>query len=157
VLYELTESGMGLKPLLFELARFGLRFMEPPRRGDHSEPDWVRLGLEVFRRRSASPPRAFLLCVTGGEAELRIHVSGGPAGTAVGESGAAADATVYAPGPALLGLASGALEPAAAVRSGAIRVEGDAAALRELPALFEFSSDSARSEPSPAGSSQRPD
>jgi DNA-binding HxlR family transcriptional regulator len=152
VLYQLSESGQALKPLLYELARFGLRFMEAPRRGDHSEPDWVRLGLDVFRRRSASPPRAFLLCVTGGEDELRIHVSGGAAGTVVSESGAAADATVFASGPALLGLASGQLDLEGALRSGAVRVEGDVSALRELPALFDFSPDSARSEPSPAGS-----
>jgi DNA-binding HxlR family transcriptional regulator len=157
VLYELTGSGMGLKPLLFELARFGLRFMEAPRRGDHSEPDWVRLGLEVFRRRSATPPRRFLLCVTEAGRELRIHVAGGPSGTLVSESGADADATVFASGPRMLGLASGALEPEGAARSGAIHVEGDLAALRELPDLFDFNSDSARSEPSPAGFPQRPE
>jgi DNA-binding HxlR family transcriptional regulator len=155
VLYELTESGMGLKPLLYELARFGLRFMDAPRRGDHSEPDWVRLGLEIFRRRDATPPRSFLLCVTDGERELPIHVAGGPDGTVVSESGAAPIATVFAPHAAMLGVASGALDPEAAVKSGAIRVEGDASALLELPALFDFSPDAARSEPTEAGFPQR--
>lgn len=157
VLYELTESGRGLKPLLYELARFGLRFMDAPRRGDHSEPDWVRLGLEIFRRHGPTPPRTFLLCVTDGERELRIHVAGGPGGTVVSDSGAACDATVVAPHAALLGLAKGALDPEAAMKSGAIRVEGDASALRELPALFDFSSDAARSEPTEAGFPQRHD
>lgn len=155
VLYELTESGRGLKPLLYELARFGLRFMEAPRRGDHSEPDWVRLGLDVFRRRSATPSRAFTLCVADGERELRIHVAGGPSGTVVSDSGAAADATVHAPAVALLGIVSGGLDPEAAASTGVIRVEGDASALRELPALFDFSSDAARSEPTQAGFPQR--
>lgn len=155
VLYELTESGRGLKPLLYELARFGLRFMEAPRRGDHSEPDWVRLGLDVFRRRGPTPARAFLLCVGEGGRELRIHVTGGPGGTLVADSGAAADATVFASPVALLGVASGALDPDAALKSGAIRVEGDPAALRELPALFDFSSDAARSESTEAGFPQR--
>ena len=155
VLYELTESGRGLKPLLYELARFGLRFMDAPRRGDHSEPDWVRLGLDVFRRRSATPSRVYALCVPDGEHELRIHVAGGPGGTVVGDSGAAAEATVHAPAVVMLGLVSGGLDPEAAARTGAIRVEGDAAALRELPALFDFSSDAARSEPSEAGFPQR--
>ena len=150
VLYELTESGRGLKPLLYELARFGLRFMEAPRRGDHSEPDWVRLGLDVFRRRGPTPLRAFRLCVTDGERELSIHVAGGPGGTVVSDSGAA-EASVFASPVALLGIASGALDPEAAARSGAIRVEGDASALRDLPALFDFSSDAARSEPEEAG------
>ena len=129
--------------------------MEAPRRGDHSEPDWVRLGLDVFRRRGPTPARAFLLCIGEGQRELRIHVSGGPGGTLVADSGPAADATVFASPVALLGIASGALDPDAAVKSGAIRVEGDASALRELPALFEFSSDAARSEPAEAGFPQR--
>jgi len=29
VVYELTESGLGLEPLVYELARFGVRFMGP--------------------------------------------------------------------------------------------------------------------------------
>ncbi len=155
VLYELTESGRGLKPLLYELARFGLRFMEAPRPGDHSEPDWLRLGLDIFRRRSSTPPRVFTLCVRDGERELRIQVAGGPDGTVVSDGGAAAEAIVFASPVAVLGIASGALDPDAAVESGAIRVEGDASALRELPALFEFSSDAARSEPTEAGFPQR--
>ena len=68
-LYELTESGLGLKPLLYELARFGLRFMEAPRPGDHSEPDWLRLGLEMSSAAAgATPPRVFSLCVQRGRA-----------------------------------------------------------------------------------------
>ena len=55
----------------------------------------------------------------------------------------------------MLGLVSGGLDPDAAASSGAIRVEGDASALRELPALFDFSSDAARSEPTEAGFPQR--
>ena len=153
--YELTESGRGLKPLLYELARFGLRFMDAPRPGDHSEPDWLRLGLDVFRRRSPTPSRVVALCVPNGARELRIQVAGGPGGTFVGDGGAVADATVFASAVAVLGLLSGGLDPEAAVRTGAIRVEGDASALRDLPALFDFSPDAARSEPTEAGFPQR--
>jgi DNA-binding HxlR family transcriptional regulator len=154
LVYELTESGLALRPLLFELARFGLRFMERPRPGDHSEPDWVRLGLEVFRRRSASPPRAFAIRIPAGAGELHIHVSGGPRGTVVSDAELPADATVFAAPVAVLGLVSGGLDPAAAASAGTIRVEGDAAALRELPALFDFSPSPVGSEPSEPGSSQ---
>lgn len=156
MLYELTESGRGLGPVLYELARFGLRFMDAPRPGDHSEPDWLRLGFDIFRRRSPTPSRVFTLCVGDGARELRIQVAGGPGGTQVRDPGtAAADATVYASPVALLGIASGGLDPAAAQKSGAIRVEGDASALRDLPALFDFSPDAARSEPTEAGFPQR--
>ena len=155
MLYELTESGRGLKPLLYELARFGLRFMDAPRPGDHSEPDWLGLGLDVFRRRSATPSRVYSLCVPDGDRELRFHVAGGPDGTVVSDSAAPADATLHASAVVVLGIVSGGLDPEAAAKSGAIRVEGDASALRELPALFDFSPSAARSEPTEAGFPQR--
>jgi DNA-binding HxlR family transcriptional regulator len=150
--YELTEAGLGLKPLLYELARFGLRFMDRPRTGDHHEPDWLRLGLEVFRRADATPARAFSLRIPDGERELCIHVAGGPQGTVVSGADAPADTIVRATSVAVLGLVSGALDPTAAASSGAIRVEGDLAALRELPALFDFSLDAPGSEPPRPGS-----
>lgn len=154
--YELTEAGRGLKPLLYELARFGLRFMGRPQPGDHNEPDWLRLGLEVFRRASATPPRVFSIRIPDGEREIRIHVAGGAQGTVVSDADAPADAIVFAAPVAVLGLVSGALDPAAAASSGAIRVEGDAAALRELPALFDFSFVAPGSEPNAPGSSAFP-
>ncbi len=153
VVYELTEAGRGLKPLLYELARFGLRFMDAPRPGDHSEPDWLRLGLDVFRRRGPTPSRVFSLCVPDGDRELRFQVAGGPEGTAIGDSDAAVDAIVHASSVVMLGLVSGALDPDAALGSGAVRVEGDLAALRELPALFEFGFVAPGSEPPRPGSS----
>ncbi len=150
--YALTEAGLGLKPLLHELARFGLRFMDRPRPGDHSEPDWLRLGLEVFRRAGATPARAFSIRIPDGEGEVRIHVAGGPQGTVVSSADAPADTILHAPPVVVLGLLSGALDPAAAVSSGAVHVEGDLSALRELPALFDFSVAAPGSEPSRAGS-----
>jgi DNA-binding HxlR family transcriptional regulator len=150
--YELTEVGQGLKPLLYQLARFGLRFMDPPRPGDHSEPDWLRLGLEVFRRTGATPARAYSIRIPDGARELRIHVAGGAQGTVVSETDAPADTIVRAASAVVLGLVSGALDPAAATSSGALRVEGDAAALRELPALFDFSFAAPGSEPLRPGS-----
>jgi DNA-binding HxlR family transcriptional regulator len=155
LLYELTESGRGLKPLLYELARFGLRFMEAPRAGDHNEPEWLGLGLDIFRRRGPTPTRVFCLCVPDGERELRVHVAGGPGGTVVSDSDSAADTIIHASAVVILGIVSGALDPEAAAKSGAIRVEGDASALRDLPALFDFSPSAARSEPTEAGFPQR--
>jgi len=155
MLYELTESGRALKPLLYELARFGLRFMDAPRPGDHSEPDWLRLGLDVFRRRSPTPSRVFSICVPNGDRELCIRIAGGPGGAVLSDSDAPADATLHASALVVLGIVSGGLDPEAAAKSGAIRVEGDASALRELPELFDFSPSAARSEPTEAGFPQR--
>jgi DNA-binding HxlR family transcriptional regulator len=151
--YELTEAGLGLKPLLYELARFGLRFMDWPRPGDHHEPVGLRLGLQVFQRAGATPARAFSLRIPDGERELRIHVAGGPQGTVVSGADAPADTIVRATSVAVLGLVSGALDPVAAASSGEIRVEGDHSALRELPALFDFSFAAPGSERPRPGSS----
>ena len=63
------------------------------------------------------------------------------------EADAPADTILRAAPVVVLGLLSGALDPAAAASSGALRVEGDAAALRELPALSI--SASLRPDPSP--------
>jgi hypothetical protein len=106
MLYELTESGHALKPLLYELARFGLRFMEAPRRGDHSEPDWVRLGW------MSSPPRpdagrAFR-SASARARELRIQ-SRAAREAPVSDSGPAATTARASRGAAWI--ASGALDP----------------------------------------------
>jgi DNA-binding HxlR family transcriptional regulator len=140
VVYELTEAGRALEPVMLELARFGARFLEPPRPGDHFEPDWIRLGLAAFARRSGTPPRAFHLCVVDGGRELDVFASGGPDGTRVSDTPQRADVRVRAAPLVILGLATGALDPEHARRAGLVAVEGDASALRDLPALFEIAS-----------------
>jgi DNA-binding HxlR family transcriptional regulator len=152
VVYALTTSGHALRPLVYELARFGLRFLDAPRPGDHYEPDWLRLGLDAFRRRGATPARAFALRIPDAAREVYIHVRGGPHGTVVSDAEAPADATLRGASGTLLAVARGGVDPLAAARSGAIRVEGDAAALRELPALFDFSLAAPGSEPGETGS-----
>jgi DNA-binding HxlR family transcriptional regulator len=152
-LYELTEAGRALRPVVYALARFGVRFMQRPKPGDHSEPDWLVLGLDVFARRGPTPARVFSLRLPGPTGEVPIHVTGGPQGTVVRRGEAPADAVVHAAPAAVLGLASGGLEPAAAAQAGTIRVSGDAAALRELPALFDFFDLGSGSGPGGSGSS----
>jgi DNA-binding HxlR family transcriptional regulator len=140
-LYELSETGRGLVPAMLELARWGARFLEPPRAGDHFEPAWLRLGCTAFARKTPTPPRVFTIGVEGhGEADF--HVAGGDGGTAVRDGGAPADAALRVASPlALFALAAGRLAPEEAVRSGAIRVDGDVAALDDFPELFDMAPD----------------
>jgi len=140
-LYELSESGNGLVPAMLELARWGARFLESPRSGDHFEPAWLRLGCTAFARKTPTPARVFAISVEGHEAEA-FHVVGGEAGTAVGEGLAPADVVLRVSTPlALFALAARQLAPEEALRSGAIRVEGDAAALDDFPELFDMAPD----------------
>ena len=136
--YELTDAGRAFEPALLEITRWGLRLMTPPRPGDRLEPEWVRLGVRAFARRRPAPPRSFALRMPSEPEPVEIRVAGGPSGTHLLADDAAVEATVIGPPLAILGLLSRALDPAEALRSGAVSVEGDASALAELPALFDM-------------------
>jgi len=152
-LYALTELGEGLRPAALELARFGVRLLGPPRAGEHFEPDWILLGLQAFARRGASPRRRFALRIPTAAGELRVDVAGGRRGTRVcegeGPAGSAPDATLRADPLTLLGLASGQLPASAAIGEGGVELAGDAAALADLPRLFDL--DSLLARPNDAG------
>ncbi len=149
-LYELTESGRAFETSLLEITRWGLRLMTPPQPGDHLEPDWVPLGVRAFARRTASPARAFELRIPAEPEPVSVRVGGGPDGTRILAEGDPVDATVTAPPLVLLGLLSGGLDPAEALRDGAVGLEGDAAALADLPRLFDVMEHSPEAGESPA-------
>jgi DNA-binding HxlR family transcriptional regulator len=140
--YALTAHGEALRPILRELARWGLRWMTAPKRRDHVEPEWVRLAAEMFAARGATPARTFELHAraSGDAPEARFRVAGGPSGTRIADASARADASVSAPAALLLGLMSGAARAADLARAGQITIAGDARALADLPALFSMSS-----------------
>ena len=140
--YELTDTGRAFEPALLEITRWGLRLMTPPRPGEQLEPEWVRLGVRAFARRSAAPARRFELRMPAEPEPVSVRVAGGAEGTRVlrGDD-APVDAIVMAPPLVILGLLSGGLDPAQAVRDGVVAVEGDAAALADLPRLFDVLSE----------------
>jgi DNA-binding HxlR family transcriptional regulator len=137
VVYELTPAGRGLLPAVTELARWGARFLERPREGDHFEPAWVRLALHTLARRGPCPPRRFAVAVPDGDRELVFGAAGGPHGTAVTDEISDPDVSIRAAPLVVLGLAAGGIDPREAVRSGALRAAGDVDALVDFPALFE--------------------
>lgn len=137
VVYELTEAGQALKPAIFELIRWGGRFLLPQRRGDRVEPDWMRLALAGCARRRASPSRSFLIRIPSHKGEVVIRIVGGPEGTSVMDGPGPADAIVEAPMEIVLALMSGRMDAEAALRQGHIKAEGDRAALSDFSALFD--------------------
>ncbi len=134
--YELTEDGQALKPVVFELIRWGARYLLPARPGDRREPDWLRLALAAYAPRTPTPARSFQITVTGGKKEALIRVSGGPEGTSVTVDRAPADVHIAAGIEAVLGLMSRRLSPVRALESGQIQAEGDLTALADFPRLF---------------------
>lgn len=135
--YELTEAGRALQPVVFELIRWGARFLFPARKGERIEPQWLRLVLAAYARWDASPSRSFLLQIRHGTKEATVHVAGGPTGTVVTDRADAADVTIVASVEMVLALMSGALSPLKALKTKQIEATGDRAALREFPQLFD--------------------
>lgn len=135
--YELTENGQALRPAVYELIRWGGRFLHPRRKGDRTEPEWMRLALDALARRGTSPPRRFLLRVREGRKEALVHVAGGRGGTTVSAGAAPADATLLLDVRTLLDVASGRLPLSRAVESGAVEASGNLAALPDFAKLFE--------------------
>jgi DNA-binding HxlR family transcriptional regulator len=137
--YELTEHGHALRPAVLELIRWGGRFLFPPRKGDMFEPEWMRLALEACARKGVTPPRAFQLRVVRGSKHADVRVIGGRRGTRVSAEGGPVDATVVASAETIFALASGSMSGKMAVERGLAQVAGDAAALVDLPVLFDMS------------------
>jgi DNA-binding HxlR family transcriptional regulator len=135
--YELTEHGEALRPAVYELIRWGGRFLQPRRKGERVEPEWMRLALDALARRGASPRRRFLLRVREGRTEALVHVAGGRRGTTVSAGRGPADATLVIDVQTLLAVASGRLSLARAVESGAVEASGDLDALSDFAELFE--------------------
>jgi DNA-binding HxlR family transcriptional regulator len=150
-LFRLTALGEQMRPVLFALMRFGVQISDPPRPGDHFEPDWLRLALAAFARRSATPARRFALHIPDRCGDVAMTLSGGPGGTEVRDGAGPADASLRTAPLPLLALASGRLGAAAAIASGQLAVEGDVASLADFPALFDLASLLARPRSEPTG------
>ncbi len=136
-LYALTPLGRAFEPALVELARWGFHFLFTRRPDDHMESDWVRLGLVAFARRGPTPPYSYAIQIPDDLCDVAFRVEGGPEGTAVVPGDAPADASIRAPAPVVMGLATGLLDPDQAIASGAIHAGGDLQALAAFSSLFQ--------------------
>jgi DNA-binding HxlR family transcriptional regulator len=150
--YELSEDGRAFWPALVEITRWGARFLlrDGPRAGDHVEPDWLRAAALIFARGRATPPHRVDFRVLGGRRPARVRVVGGPGGTRLAaEDEPPAEATVTGTLVECLGAMAGLLDPTAPPPGSTLRAEGDLAAARALPRLFEidFGSTSPASAP----------
>jgi DNA-binding HxlR family transcriptional regulator len=150
--YELTEDGRAFWPALAEIARWGVRFLvrDGLRDGDHTEPDWLRGAATVFARAGATPPRRIEFRVRGSQREAVVRVVGGPGGTRLATDGdAAPEVLISGSLPECLGVIAGFLDPVAPPPGSTLRAEGDLAAARAVPQLFEVDFGSTGSTPGP--------
>ncbi|MFQ5458606.1 MAG: winged helix-turn-helix transcriptional regulator [Myxococcota bacterium] len=137
--YALTEEGRSLLPVLYALLRWGVRYLGAPEPDDKFEAEWLRLGLAAYARRSESPACAIEIQVTNNGTAFHVVLSGGPDGTVVSEGSGPADLSLTVPSDALLGLVNGAVRPADALATGALRAEGNLELLDLLPQFFDMS------------------
>lgn len=135
--YQLTPRGESARPVLLALARFGLHWLGPMSGADHFEPDWLRLSLEAFAAPGPTPARRFELHIGSGTQAVPLRFAGGPNGLHFLEDEAPADVVVRAGPELVIGLLTGLL-PAAEARAQGASIEGDAAALADLPSQFQF-------------------
>lgn len=139
--YELAEDGRAFWPALVEIARWGARFLlrDGPRPGDHVEPDWLRGAALIFARAGATPAHRVDFRVLGGRRPTLVRVVGGPGGTRLAaDDEPPAEATLTGTLVECLGVMAGRLDPAAPPPGSTLRSDGDAAAARAVPRLFEI-------------------
>ena len=123
VVYELTEAGRGLSPVIMALAQWGSQFLLPIRAGEALDPDRLRFGLGLYARRSSTSAHCLELRVPVDGRIVAVHARSGAEGTTVFD-GSAADPTLVLEGPALdlLSLGLGTPEGRAALRQAHVRV-----------------------------------
>ncbi len=136
--YELTGVGLALEPVVMALSRWGLGLLGSPGGGDDLRPAWamvaVRSGLDPG---AASDVReTYEFRVTGEVFHVRVRD-----GEAKAWQGPASEPDLIVSGEtqAFLALAAGQLEPADAIESGSIRIEGDHNALARCLKMFGLS------------------
>jgi DNA-binding HxlR family transcriptional regulator len=134
--YELTEWGSELEDIVMRLARWGARSPDLPREVE-TRPEWVVLGLRALYDPDGQPPATVYELRFGGD-EVYWASPGDHALTLGRGRAANPDATLELSPEALAGLVRGELTPAAALRSGAVKIEGDRKAYDRFPSLFRF-------------------
>lgn len=134
--FQLTETGRALRPAIFELIRWGGRFLMPPRSGERREPEWTSLVLQAYARPGPVPQKSFNLHIRENGYEAVFAVTGTSGGTVISAGPAEADARLCAGFEDVLGLMSGRIDPRQPRGEGLIETEGDQEALACFSQMF---------------------
>ena len=135
--YELTDDGHDLEPVVFELERWGYRRLLPARDADRFDAGWLRLALAACARKSETRRSAFAVEVPDKDEDITVYVSGGPRGTVVHLPPGSAHTVIRGDPETLFEIVSGVLNPVEAHARGRIEVRGDVSALPIFPRLFD--------------------
>jgi len=135
--YELTDYGRELEPVLMALGRWGTRSMERLAPDVAARSRWLVGAMPAFHddRRRVAKATTWELRLTDGSFTARAQ---GRTFTVAAGAPDDPDLVITASDPTLHGLLAGQISANKAVRSGAVRLEGDAAALPLLLELCRF-------------------
>ena len=147
LVYELTEYGRALEPVVLALGRWGFRSMGEPRDEDIVTADSLTMALRTaFRPEFASVSLDFQIQM--GAVELRAQVSDGelkvvqiapPAPPVGGSLPSGESALRFTTGPGIRHLVAGALTPAQAVEQGVVTIlKGNLKLLERFTELFHI-------------------
>jgi len=120
--YRLTPDGEALREPVLALARWGARFLDRSRPGDHFEPAWIRLALEAAARAEPAPEARYEVRVRGTDPPVAFEVRAGPGGVRVGPRSGPPDWVLSAEAATCFAVLGGALPPAAALEGGGLDV-----------------------------------
>ena len=146
--YELTELGRSLEPVIAALGRWGLGYLRTPDREDDLRPAWamvaMRSALKPEVARGIQETYEFRI----DEETFHLRVKDGEVEAL---QGPAADPDLIVKGGtrAFLALAAGQLEPAEALESGEIQIEGDQETLARCIEIFGLSPYADRKDAAP--------
>jgi DNA-binding HxlR family transcriptional regulator len=128
-IYELTDHGRELVPILLSLGRWGAASLGTRSPAESLLAEWVAVALMAFFDPAAAGDLAATIRLDLGEAQFTVRVEGGQLEILHGPNGTA-DLTIAADPEVLIASLAGAPVP--------LEVEGDQALLERLPALFPF-------------------
>ena len=129
-LYDLTDAGRELEPVLRALGRFGARFMPAPTGDEAFRSHWLAFPVSEFLRDGEPEVPPAVIEVRTGEQPAIIEVGGGEIGTRLG-SVPSPDLVLEGDPPAILGFLSGMLKLSEARKLG-LRTKGSTTVLRRL-------------------------
>lgn len=131
--YELTERGRQLKPVLLALGRWGVPLLGEPRPGEQFRLAWLMIALDGhYQPASAPTPITVVLKVAGDAVTITAH---GSQHQVSEEADAQADITVTAERDTFLAWIAGHLTDRQAITAG-ITADGGIAGLRRLRAMY---------------------
>jgi DNA-binding HxlR family transcriptional regulator len=136
-IYELTERGRLLEPVLYALSRFGMHYLEPPDRHVSFDLETWLFGMRVAFKAE---------CAEGVSETYQFHIDGVSGHVAVREGafeavpGEAKEpaVTITTTTPVLLALTTRRLSPTRALSRRAVKLRGDRSAFLRFVRMFEL-------------------